>query len=145
MSRIRRESALLTVASMSRCRFLFVVLDVRMWRLNARLRFTTPLADTRNRLAADFLVFIFGIERLLCAAARGRGLVRLTARRGGCPPLARPFLRRQDHVEKRSFLAPLRLHHPIFAHLPLDSAPNPVADLPAPVLPAAEDHGGPPP
>src|SRR6266850_2139520 len=142
MSRIRRESALLTVASMSRCRFLFVVLEVRMWRLNARLRFTTPLADTRNRLAADFLVFIFGIEPLLCSAARGGGLVRRAARRGGRRPLTGPFLRRQDHVEKRPFLARLGLDHAVFGDFTLEPAENPVPDVPVHVIAAAEDHGG---
>src|SRR6185436_3299480 len=114
MSRMRRESALLTVASMSRCRFLFEVLEVRMWRFNARLRFANPPADTLNRLAA---------------------------RRGGRGRLAGSFLRRQDHVEKRPFLARLGLHHAVLGDFAFEAAENPVADVPVHVLPAAEDHG----
>src|SRR3989338_4793005 len=140
MSRIRRESALLTVVSMSRCRFLLVVLEVRMWRLKARLLLTTPVADTRNRLAADFLVFIFGIERLLWTATGRRGFCRRAAGRRGRRPLPGPLLRRQDHIEERPLLARLGLHHAELGDLSLEPAQDPVADVPVHVLAAAEDH-----
>ena len=42
-------------------RLFLVVFLVKMWRLNACPRLTEPLARTRKRFAADFLVFILGM------------------------------------------------------------------------------------
>src|SRR5262245_54547696 len=61
MARTRRASAGLMSASMSRWRFRLVLFEVRMCLLKARLRFTFPLEERRNRLAAPFFVYIFGI------------------------------------------------------------------------------------
>src|SRR5713101_4917990 len=61
MARTLRASALLTSASMSRCRFLLVLFEVRMWRLKARLLLIFPDADTRNRLTAPRFVFSLGM------------------------------------------------------------------------------------
>src|SRR5262245_30848163 len=62
MARTRRASAGLMSVSMSSWRFRLVLFEVRMCRLKARLRFTFPVEERRNRLAAPFFVFILGIE-----------------------------------------------------------------------------------
>src|SRR5207249_6375681 len=88
--------------SMSRCRFLLVVFEVRMWRLKARLLLIFPVADIRKRLAAPLLVFILGMAISLVAARCGLSFARGRRRRHG--GRAAPLLRRQDHVEERALL-----------------------------------------
>src|SRR6266481_4791331 len=94
---MRRPSALLIRVSTSRCRFLLVLLLVRMWRLKARLRFTFPVAVLRNRLAAPRLVFILGMlspyQRL--AGAEGAGGA------GGAAPVPAHFLGARIMSRKR--------------------------------------------
>src|SRR6476661_5160699 len=53
-----------------RFRFLFDVFLVRMWLLNAFIRFTFPDAVTLNRFAAPLWVFILGIARSLYLGVR---------------------------------------------------------------------------
>src|SRR5437868_3987773 len=58
-----------TIAPRRSWRLFLRVLLVRMWRRNARLRFTRPLPVTLKRLAAPRLVFLFGIALdLRCSA-----------------------------------------------------------------------------
>src|SRR5678816_2818093 len=58
-----------------RWRLFLVDFFVRMWRLNAWPRLTVPPGRTRNRFAALFLVFIFGMTSLpsSCAPAGAAG------------------------------------------------------------------------
>src|SRR6185437_1025579 len=60
-------SALSTMVYRSRRRFVFFVLDVRIWRMNACPRFTRPLAVFLKRFAAPLWVLSFGIVPLQTA------------------------------------------------------------------------------
>ena len=54
------------IASWRRRRFLFDVFLVRMWLLNARMRFTFPDPVILKRFLAPLCDFIFGISIPLC-------------------------------------------------------------------------------
>lgn len=84
---------MLTSVSISRWRFFFVVLEVRMWRLKALLRFTLPLAVFLNRFAAPLCVFSFGImsprSRRTASFYLNTRVALPPNRRLGCRPLKR--------------------------------------------------------
>src|SRR6185503_16006377 len=55
-----RDSTADTNAAFLKCRFCFLLLLDRIWRLYPLLRLILPVPVTRNRLAAALLVFILG-------------------------------------------------------------------------------------
>src|SRR6478609_735686 len=114
-----------TVTGPRRCRLFLVDFFVRMWRLNAWPRLTVPPGRTRNRFAALFLVFIFGMTSLPSsfapAGAAGLSVVLQACsrfcsagRRGPTGLLCSVFLlplRRQHHDHLPAFELGHVLHH----------------------------------
>src|SRR5215510_546276 len=103
-------------------RFDFVVLLVRMWRLNAFARRILPVPVFLKRFAAPLCVFSFGISSPLLLGHR-LCVLHLLGRR--LPPGAAG----EDHVHLVAFLPRRRLGHRDLGELadqPLENAP---ADL----------------